>query len=1100
MLAVSFWTWVLWKGAKQEGLAKARRAVQHMRQRQLAGAWLRWQEFAAEAAAQRGALMRALGHWRHAQLGAALRQWATWTRGRQSKLDSMEHAVLFWRHQALGSALVGWHFRARDLSRKRENATLALLHWRNMRKAVAFFSWEHRARVLVSKRESAIAAITFWLNLCLGSAFAGWQLSVEETARKRHKVALAVKLWRNRTLASAFAGWAARVSELICKQAMASRALTFWQNLALGHAWAGWLHRVSELAAKRESVHRALSSWRAAALRRAFNALAANVVARAKAAAALERWAHSAAARAVDGWRDVVRKQRAALWRWRHSALGKALASWRVWAATSGYHRSVLVRCVARMRAAALSRAFDGWAAAWEAGQEAGLRAEEIQRRVVGRMTEQSLWAAFSTLVEHRRQRQAARAILSRVRQRGASLALNSWLLYCEQQDKMRDLLRRVLCGLKEAAFFNWRLAAEESIYERQSQEFIEELVLSNPELGDRAWLSLLRWGGLLKATSLEKWMDYASRSRDLRHKMEVVVRRHWLGLTRRSLLALMANAERRGAKKRRLQVALRFWCGKGTALAFRHWRLVADELIVERLAVVRSIYAYARQLKLRGLSGWRQEAAYQQWRRAQLASALAHMSAHTARSAFSVWRGMARELGALRRRLGALVRRVAGRWLRAAWGGWVNVLDWRAWLAECHAAALRKFVVTTGRKALWAWRQQAATQARHAAIAAHCLARRNRFAAASCFYAWIDVIQAVQKLRAATHQMITGMLGRAFDKWYTTWRHERIRRLIAGKLLGCLRRGFEAWLEAARLRAAKRAAFARRQAAIQRALAYGDALAWERRRELVLTCLCAWRLQAGRFQLIRKRLAEHCTALKRAAFAEWAAVMRDHAVAEMQASADRMAAMFRLSERREALRVALAVINEADEVQELASRFRRWAKLVRVLARADARAEGLFAAKQRRRLWDFMALWAGYCRAMNRDQPLERCTSHALEAVRHMAEVVSPGRSDGSAAALQLARAVSPTRSRGHPAGVSGSSYVAESRWESRGASSRRSAGVSATQGSRRRSNLRSPRQLQQASSASPFRSAGHYSTGSASSDDGSVGFGGSGVGSGVW
>lgn len=33
-----------------------------------------------------------------------------------------------------------------------------------------------------------------------------------------------------------------------------------------------------------------------------------------------------------------------------------------------------------------------------------------------------------------------------------------------------RDLLRRVLCGLKEAAFFNWRLAAEESIYERQSQ------------------------------------------------------------------------------------------------------------------------------------------------------------------------------------------------------------------------------------------------------------------------------------------------------------------------------------------------------------------------------------------------------------------------------------------------------------------------------------------------------------------------------------------------------------------------------------------------------------------------------------------------------
>jgi hypothetical protein len=118
--------------------------------------------------------------------------------------------------------------------------------------------------------------------------------------------------------------------------------------------------------------------------------------------------------------------------------------------------------------------------------------------------------------------------------------------------DIRRDLLRRVLRGLKEAAFFNWRLAAEESVYERQSQvspslnfhirprrlfgplkprrliggrgvvrqEFIEELILSNPELGDRAWLALLRWGGLLQAMTLEQWLSYAYRRRDLRQKV----------------------------------------------------------------------------------------------------------------------------------------------------------------------------------------------------------------------------------------------------------------------------------------------------------------------------------------------------------------------------------------------------------------------------------------------------------------------------------------------------------------------------------------------------------------------------------------------------
>lgn len=41
----------------------------------------------------------------------------------------------------------------------------------------------------------------------------------------------------------------------------------------------------------------------------------------------------------------------------------------------------------------------------------------------------------------------------------------------------------------------------------------------------------------------------------------------------------------------------------------------MADDLIMERLAVVRSIYAYARQLKLRALAAWRQEGAYQQVR-----------------------------------------------------------------------------------------------------------------------------------------------------------------------------------------------------------------------------------------------------------------------------------------------------------------------------------------------------------------------------------------------------------------------------------------------------------------------------------------------------
>jgi hypothetical protein len=46
-----------------------------------------------------------------------------------------------------------------------------------------------------------------------------------------------------------------------------------------------------------------------------------------------------------------------------------------------------------------------------------------------------------------------------------------------------------------------------------------------------------------------------------------------------------------------------------------RQWRLAADEGIMERLKIERSLFLYSRQLKQRALATWRLECAHQQAR-----------------------------------------------------------------------------------------------------------------------------------------------------------------------------------------------------------------------------------------------------------------------------------------------------------------------------------------------------------------------------------------------------------------------------------------------------------------------------------------------------
>lgn len=53
-------------------------AVQHLRNKHLAGAWLRWHEFLGESTAQRSLSEKAVGYWRNRRYGPAFLSWREW--------------------------------------------------------------------------------------------------------------------------------------------------------------------------------------------------------------------------------------------------------------------------------------------------------------------------------------------------------------------------------------------------------------------------------------------------------------------------------------------------------------------------------------------------------------------------------------------------------------------------------------------------------------------------------------------------------------------------------------------------------------------------------------------------------------------------------------------------------------------------------------------------------------------------------------------------------------------------------------------------------------------------------------------------------------
>eukprot|EP00951_Prasinocladus_malaysianus_P035391 scaffold364679_cov28-Prasinocladus_malaysianus.AAC.1 len=54
-------------------------AVQHMQNRTLAGAWLRWEDFVKEVREQRRSVNKAVGYWSNHRLGPGFLAWIRWT-------------------------------------------------------------------------------------------------------------------------------------------------------------------------------------------------------------------------------------------------------------------------------------------------------------------------------------------------------------------------------------------------------------------------------------------------------------------------------------------------------------------------------------------------------------------------------------------------------------------------------------------------------------------------------------------------------------------------------------------------------------------------------------------------------------------------------------------------------------------------------------------------------------------------------------------------------------------------------------------------------------------------------------------------------------
>jgi protein SFI1 len=844
-LSGAYQAWVHFTLVRLEQKATYERVLEIPKRRHMRIGWFSWRN----AFLDRERMRRACRLILNSQIARALRTWKNVVDELVDMRRKCERVIARLQMRAAAGAFARWCEMVDEIQEQRgvlEKAVRTMITQRGLRSAWA--KWVEYAEQEIEFREKTGKIIKHFMNRTMAAAWNRWI----EFAEHCQLVRMAAKYFVNGTLMRAFQKWRDKVVELQEDNARLLKAVKIFSNRTLAGAWNKWYELIEEKRTLEEKMRLAMKKWFMKELYNGFEAFKENWELNKRLRRALVYFTNAAMLRAFQRWEQFAiesQEDRAriakALKKFMMAATEGAFRRWEEFTQESIEMRQKLESIMARFMNRTLAGAWNKWDSivvhkkhmrechmralvhyavslqgrcfhTWYDNASESARMERVMRSVISRINNRKLIGSWERWHDYVDEVIEARAIASRAlaffTKKNMAGAFARWCDFTEESLELKEMLQkavnRFMNSAKQAAFDTWYHV---TTVELERKRLVIEAVAKR----------MNRSAGFI----LKQWYDYTQFELRMRDTLEKAVRL----LMNRTINGAFRRWEEKVEEARRLRIAMRKFIMGAVAAAFARWVEYTNDMQLLRkltLAMTRG----NEQLLERYFLKWVDFRRGVKEERANYKAAVLKFFGSSQRKCFVEWTKYTYTMLRVKQILGNGLKRTVK-------------LALRAWGEEAVRAKLMR--------------------SKSGFLAANSAAGVGR----RSFKIWMRTMRGCRHFRL-----------RHSRSHFTQWtyfcgvrkedkrREEKLRIVLKQIMFGNLNRMFAGW----RLIIIRNKRFFRKQAALTRALANGDALLRQKKRRLITAAWRSWRVDSGKMHHVRKLLGRAFSRAKGTFFSRW--------------------------------------------------------------------------------------------------------------------------------------------------------------------------------------------------------------------------------------
>lgn len=455
---------------------------------------------------------------------------------------------------------------------------------------------------------------------------------------------------------------------------------------------------------------------------------------------------------------------------------------------------------------------------------------------------------------------------------------------------------------------------------------------------------------------ALETWKETAGSISGLRRNLEMLRGRCQADVMRDCLQRWHSEMHFNGYSRLVLEKAAARMANRALAASYATWIFWVDE----RRKLARAAGFFRNRV-----AGMAFRCFEDNWREARAARAVLWGDSAVKKLRLGQWVAFTREAVDEKEKLNKATLKFFGSSLQKAWATWTRQARLMRRVAELMGGSRHKLRQNT----LRAWREGTMIAKAHKMTTTHLLERKGGQFKATIWY----FMKVHSKAQAHFRRRVLKQW-RDITVYYKAQKH-KLHTVAQMLLNGFQFRAFNAWRDMALLLAERRERFFAKQAAIRRALAVGDDILRQRKRELLDKCFCHWHILRKKMTMVNARFFAKMASAQTRAFQAWSQYAQARAekhVKEAKADTHYDARLLRIpfyrwsdaaAKAKEAVKEKLGWAMEHAFMSATGKAFKRWLAYVDTQATRREKLANVFmslhaAEAQAGKMLYFRAWW----------------------------------------------------------------------------------------------------------------------------------------------